>query len=116
MQISQVLTRQKCSQALRNLRKLDLTRQHSGGERDRRLRSRAHGLEGAGDGVGGWRCVARKGRQRPVVRAARRGKSHLAAALGLALVENGWRVLFTRTTDLVQRSSVKNSQPFDLSF
>ena len=30
------------------------------------------------------------------------GKSHLAAALGLALVENGWRVLFTRTTDLVQ--------------
>jgi DNA replication protein DnaC len=31
------------------------------------------------------------------------GKSHLAAALGLALVENGWRVLFTRTTDLVQR-------------
>src|SRR5213082_662853 len=31
------------------------------------------------------------------------GKSHLAAALGFALVENGWRVLFTRTTDLVQR-------------
>ena len=31
------------------------------------------------------------------------GKSHLSAALGLALVENGWRVLFTRTTDLVQR-------------
>jgi DNA replication protein DnaC len=31
------------------------------------------------------------------------GKSHLAAALGLALVENDWRVLFTRTTDLVQR-------------
>src|ERR1700694_319595 len=25
------------------------------------------------------------------------GKSHLAAALGFALVENGWRVLFTRT-------------------
>jgi DNA replication protein DnaC len=23
------------------------------------------------------------------------GKSHLAAAIGLALVENGWRVLFT---------------------
>jgi len=34
------------------------------------------------------------------------GKSHLAAALGLALVENGWRVLFTRTTDLVQRLQV----------
>jgi DNA replication protein DnaC len=27
----------------------------------------------------------------------------LASALGLALVENGWRVLFTRTTDLVQK-------------
>lgn len=34
------------------------------------------------------------------------GKSHLAAALGLALVENGYRVLFTRTTDLVQRLQV----------
>lgn len=31
------------------------------------------------------------------------GKSHLAAALGYALVEHGFRVLFTRTTDLVQR-------------
>jgi DNA replication protein DnaC len=31
------------------------------------------------------------------------GKSHLAAALGPALVENGWRVLYTRTTDLVQK-------------
>jgi DNA replication protein DnaC len=27
----------------------------------------------------------------------------LAAAIGLALIENGWRVLFTRTTDLVQK-------------
>ena len=34
------------------------------------------------------------------------GKSHLAAALGLALVEAGWRVLFTRTTDLVQRLQI----------
>jgi len=34
------------------------------------------------------------------------GKSHLSAALGLALVENGWRVLFVRTTDLVQRLQV----------
>ena len=34
------------------------------------------------------------------------GKSHLAAAVGLALIENGWRVLFTRTTDLVQRLQV----------
>ncbi len=31
------------------------------------------------------------------------GKTHGAAALGHALVENGYRVLFTRTTDLVQR-------------
>ena len=31
------------------------------------------------------------------------GKSHLASAIGLALVENGWRVLFTRTTELVQK-------------
>jgi DNA replication protein DnaC len=34
------------------------------------------------------------------------GKSHLSAALGLALIENGWRVLFARTTDLVQRLQV----------
>ena len=34
------------------------------------------------------------------------GKSHLAAAIGLGLVENGWRVLFMRTTDLVQRLQV----------
>ena len=31
------------------------------------------------------------------------GKSHLAAALGTALVDAGRRVLFTRTTDLVQK-------------
>jgi DNA replication protein DnaC len=34
------------------------------------------------------------------------GKSHLAAAIGLALIENGWRVLFTKTTDLVQKLQV----------
>src|SRR5207342_316476 len=34
------------------------------------------------------------------------GKSHVAAALGFALVENGWRVLFARTTDLVQRLQI----------
>lgn len=34
------------------------------------------------------------------------GKSHLAAAIGLALVEQGWRVLYARTTDLVQRLQV----------
>ncbi len=34
------------------------------------------------------------------------GKSHLSGAIGLALVESGWRVLFQRTTDLVQRLQV----------
>ena len=31
------------------------------------------------------------------------GKSHLASAIGRALVEHGYRVLFSRTTDLVQQ-------------
>ena len=31
------------------------------------------------------------------------GKTHVCAALGRTLVENGYRVLFTRTTELVQR-------------
>ena len=34
------------------------------------------------------------------------GKSHLAAAIGLSLIEKGWRVLFTRTSDLVQRLQI----------
>lgn len=34
------------------------------------------------------------------------GKSHLASAIGLALIENGWRVLFMRTTELVQKLQV----------
>jgi len=41
-----------------------------------------------------------------VLRTARRSKSHLAAALGLALVKRGWRVLFTPTTDLVQKLQI----------
>jgi DNA replication protein DnaC len=36
----------------------------------------------------------------------RGGKSHLAAALGFALVESSWRVLFTHTTDLVYRLQI----------
>ena len=35
-----------------------------------------------------------------------RGKRHLSAALGLALIENGRRVLFARTNDLVQRLQI----------
>jgi len=34
------------------------------------------------------------------------GKSHLASATGLALIENGWRVMFARTSDLVQKLQV----------
>ena len=34
------------------------------------------------------------------------GKSHLSSAIGLALLEKGWRVLFTRTSELVQRLQV----------
>ena len=34
------------------------------------------------------------------------GKSHLASAIGLGLIENGWRVLFVRTSDLVQKLQV----------
>lgn len=36
----------------------------------------------------------------------RGGKSHLAAAIGRGLIESGRRVLFARTTDLVQRLQV----------
>ena len=51
--------------------------------------------------------MARKGAEPLALRAARRlGKSYLAAALGLALIEKGWRVLFTRTTDLVQKLQI----------
>jgi DNA replication protein DnaC len=39
------------------------------------------------------------------------GKSHLAAALGLALVQNGRRVLFMRTADLVQRLQPARREP-----
>ena len=34
------------------------------------------------------------------------GKSHLSSAIGLALIENGRRVFFARTTDLVQRLQI----------
>lgn len=38
------------------------------------------------------------------------GKSHLASAIGLALIETGWRVLFTRTTDLVLKLQVAHRE------
>ena len=34
------------------------------------------------------------------------GKSHLSSAIGLGLLEKGWRVLFARTSDLVQRLQI----------
>jgi len=34
------------------------------------------------------------------------GKSHLSSAIGLSLLEKGWRVLFARTSELVQRLQV----------
>ena len=34
------------------------------------------------------------------------GKSHLSSGIGLALIEKGWRVLFVRTSDLVQKLQV----------
>ncbi|UNK78126.1 IS21-like element helper ATPase IstB [Sphingopyxis granuli] len=34
------------------------------------------------------------------------GKSHLSSAIGLALIEKGWRVMFARTSDLVQKLQV----------
>jgi len=34
------------------------------------------------------------------------GKSHLSSAMGLALLEKGWRVFFTRTSELVQRLQI----------
>lgn len=45
------------------------------------------------------------------------GKTHLAAAIGEKLVESGYRVLFTRTTDLVQKLQVAKRElnlPFAL--
>lgn len=34
------------------------------------------------------------------------GKSHLCSAIGLALVEKGWRVMLTKTSDLVQKLQI----------
>ena len=49
----------------------------------------------------GW--LAREGRQPAAVRAARWGQIAPGLRDRLALVANGWRVLFTRTSDLVQK-------------
>src|SRR5512139_1942924 len=49
------------------------------------------------------RQLAGQGRQRAALRPARLRQSHLGAALGRARVENGWRVLYARTSDFVQK-------------
>jgi DNA replication protein DnaC len=38
------------------------------------------------------------------------GKSHLSSAIGLALLEKGYRVLFSRTSDLVQKLQVERRE------
>ena len=40
------------------------------------------------------------------------GKSHAASAIGRTLVENGYRVLFTRTTEIVQKLRRMPHNPF----
>jgi hypothetical protein len=59
--------------------------------------------QGAGDGARRWRQLARKGRQFAFLRPTRRRQE---SPCGLALVENGWRVLFTRTSELVHRLQI----------
>ncbi len=49
---------------------------------------------------------APEGQQPAAVRPPGCGKTHVGAALGRTLIENGYRVLFSRTTDLVQRLQV----------
>jgi hypothetical protein len=74
--------------------------------RQLRLHRRADDLEGPGPRPRRRRRLARKGRQLLCFGPPGGGKPHLAAGLGLALVEKGWRVLFTRTTDLVQKLQI----------
>ena len=61
--------------------------------------------QSAGEGTRRRRCLAETTRI-PLFWPAGGGKSHLAAASGFALIENGWRVLFARTTDLVQKLQI----------
>ncbi len=71
-----------------------------------RVRCGADGQQGAGHGACRRRQLAGKGANLLLFGPSGVGKSHLAAAIGLALVENGWRVLFMRSSDLVQRVQI----------
>jgi DNA replication protein DnaC len=71
-----------------------------------RLQRRAHGQQGAAHGARRRRWLLDQGANILLFGPPGGAKSHLAAALGLALVQNGRRVLFMRTTDLVQRLQV----------
>jgi len=61
-----------------------------------------HGLEGPFDGADRRRQLA-GARCQPVAGPPGVGKTHLRAAIGHSLIEHGYRVLYTRTSDLVQR-------------
>ena len=74
--------------------------------RQLRLQGCADDLQGASHRARRWRRLVGQGRQSTLFGPPGGGKSHLPAALGLALIENGWRVLFTSTTDLVQKLQV----------
>nr|WP_283818311.1 ATP-binding protein [Bradyrhizobium guangxiense] len=64
--------------------------------RQLRLRSRADDLKGAVMALAAGDSWLGKGANLLLFGPPGGGKSHLAAAIGLALIENGWRVLFTR--------------------
>ena len=66
----------------------------------------AHRQQGPDHGARRRRCLVGHRANLILFGSPGTGKSYLAAALGFALVEGGWRVLFTRTTDLVQRLQI----------
>ncbi|MGF7155690.1 DNA replication protein DnaC [Novosphingobium gossypii] len=55
------------------------------------------------EGWRGARLLTKLAEYETAERDRRRIERRLAAAIGLGLVENGWRILLTRTSDLVQK-------------
>ena len=68
-----------------------------------RLRRRADGAQGASAGARRADSWIEQGANILCFGPSGTGKSHAAAAIGYALIEQGRRVLFTRTADMVQR-------------